>query len=1380
MPPPTTQNLGLVKAIFSGTTAPTNTSVIWEDTAIITGLRHKYYEFDSGTWELLSGSGSGGNANIVEITSTELVALTNAETLSLTTIYIVTDAPYRIAVQAEAVDKLGANGTIIDLTYSGQVYYNVFSNTIVNGSICDELGNTWNGCLPTNTILGADSSENLLKDSIGNTFGIECIDNQLNKTNTNIFGDYCSGNKLENGGYITLGSSCQNNIFEQSTGFITLGDNCVNNTFKQGIASFVFGNNLQNVTIEANTPGADYSNTTTYAFLYNKTYASTIFQSGGVIFHRYYDPLNDRIVVTNFGDLSETYIGGSGGSGVYISDANDNVFYSATEQSSTTLVGVCNKNIFHQNAIGNSLTNDGYENTFHQSAQNNVIGDTCHGNVFEIGASGNIVPDGSSYNTFKKGANNYILDTNCSYNTFGEGSFLFTFGAGLLNVTVEPNVTGADYSNLTNYAFLYGNSYSATIFTDGINNYHRYYDVDTDRIVITLMASPFTVSYIGGGGGGTQDLQSVTTEGATTTNSITFGPYAGINLDNSSYLKEGTFSFGDYNVVLSGIINAGSGAINDVSGWLDLTDITATFTKWSDLNGLYIKTPYAVTPSGYGLGDIGMHNPEPGTFNYYLAPVGNSAFNGIAYFLAPGNRSGWGVPNDNATTDTPVNYWRLCVLADYPYIYFTNPSSDPYNFPTTDWVPVDAGETPPLNQGSEYLANYDSGFDIQITSAGNKGISRFCTVGYEDNWQSGIKYLLDLNGLIREATNCFNFRPNNLFDSTKRFKVGSRWILDNGTTYTCTDATGGSAVWEFVAVGGGNTNILEIEFLALADLENAGTLSLTTLYIVTDSPEFPLMCKASALNKLGKTATIIDDIYSGQVFYDVQTNTVSNGTIYDANNNIFNGIFPSDITLGADNFNNTFNQLAGTNVLGDNCIYNTFAQNAGKNTLGANCEKSKFDQDAQQNVLGDNCTAITFEQGANSNMVEGNGSSITFEQGVSNNYLGQYCYSNTFKQYANGFTFGNYLQNVTIETGISGADYSDSIIYAFLYNKAYSATIFQSGGLNYHRYFDVANNRIVVTDLADPTTITYIGGGSGDMLKSTYDTDNSGVVDNAEAIIVIGRNATGSVLRKGTIVYINGSTGNRPNFVKAQANAESTSAGTFGVIVSDIANNADGNCCAIGYLDTLDTRSTATYPFTSDTLADGDTVYLSPTTAGYITNVKPSAPDHLVYLGKVTRTSPTNGTIIYRPQNGYEIAEIHDVMATAPSDKDALLYEASTSMWKSRRITPNDINTFVENLSFQDNGASIPASTYTLELYAAYAYTINQLKIISASGTCTVAVNINGTPVTGISAVSVSNSIATGNGSAANTVAIGDKVTLVTTLNSALTNLQASLKITRG
>lgn len=197
---------------------------------------------------------------------------------------------------------------------------------------------------------------------------------------------------------------------------------------------------------------------------------------------------------------------------------------------------------------------------------------------------------------------------------------------------------------------------------------------------------------------------------------------------------------------------------------------------------------------------------------------------------------------------------------------------------------------------------------------------------------------------------------------------------------------------------------------------------------------------------------------------------------------------------------------------------------------------------------------------------------------------------------------------------------------------------------------------------------------------------------SATSMQTIGRNATGATLRKGTIVSISGSTGNRPNFVKAQANSEATSAGTFGVIANDIPNNSDGYAVTIGTLETLDTRSSAPFPFTTDTLADGDTIYLSPTNAGYVTNVKPSAPNHLVYIGKVVRTSPTDGTIVYRIQNGYELEELHNVAISSLSDNDVLQYEASTQLWKNKPFSGVDGTGITNKLAFWQDSNTLTAS----------------------------------------------------------------------------------------
>lgn len=47
-----TKNLGIVKAIFVGTTAPTNTDALWRDTSLAIPV-HKYYNQSTGLWEEL-------------------------------------------------------------------------------------------------------------------------------------------------------------------------------------------------------------------------------------------------------------------------------------------------------------------------------------------------------------------------------------------------------------------------------------------------------------------------------------------------------------------------------------------------------------------------------------------------------------------------------------------------------------------------------------------------------------------------------------------------------------------------------------------------------------------------------------------------------------------------------------------------------------------------------------------------------------------------------------------------------------------------------------------------------------------------------------------------------------------------------------------------------------------------------------------------------------------------------------------------------------------------------------------------------------------------------------------------------------------------------
>jgi hypothetical protein len=161
---------------------------------------------------------------------------------------------------------------------------------------------------------------------------------------------------------------------------------------------------------------------------------------------------------------------------------------------------------------------------------------------------------------------------------------------------------------------------------------------------------------------------------------------------------------------------------------------------------------------------------------------------------------------------------------------------------------------------------------------------------------------------------------------------------------------------------------------------------------------------------------------------------------------------------------------------------------------------------------------------------------------------------------------------------------------------------------------------------------------------------------NARNLEVEVRNQSGSTIAAGSIVYISGATGNKPLITLAQANNDANSAQTIGFVKTSIANNGTGFVIVRGELENIDTSA----------LTEGVQLYLSPTVAGSWTTTKPSAPQHLVYVGIVIRSHPTHGTILVAVQNGYELGEIHDVSIGTLANNDLLAYESSTDLWKNK------------------------------------------------------------------------------------------------------------------
>jgi len=153
------------------------------------------------------------------------------------------------------------------------------------------------------------------------------------------------------------------------------------------------------------------------------------------------------------------------------------------------------------------------------------------------------------------------------------------------------------------------------------------------------------------------------------------------------------------------------------------------------------------------------------------------------------------------------------------------------------------------------------------------------------------------------------------------------------------------------------------------------------------------------------------------------------------------------------------------------------------------------------------------------------------------------------------------------------------------------------------------------------------------------------------------RNQTGATLTKGTVVYVSGASGNKPLVAKASASSESASSGTFAVITSDLPNNTNGNATAFGLLQGV---NTAAY-------SEGASLWLS-TTAGLLTTTRPAAPNHGVFVGTVTRSHATQGEILVRIQNGFEVSELHDSLITSPIGNDIFAYDSPTGLWKNKSI----------------------------------------------------------------------------------------------------------------
>jgi len=199
-----------------------------------------------------------------------------------------------------------------------------------------------------------------------------------------------------------------------------------------------------------------------------------------------------------------------------------------------------------------------------------------------------------------------------------------------------------------------------------------------------------------------------------------------------------------------------------------------------------------------------------------------------------------------------------------------------------------------------------------------------------------------------------------------------------------------------------------------------------------------------------------------------------------------------------------------------------------------------------------------------------------------------------------------------------------------------------------------------------------------------------------QEILVRAKNDQGADCYNGQVVYNSGASGQRPEFKLAQADSETT-AFRLGVLTEDVANNQSGYVNLLGMLRDVDTSA----------WSDGDTLFLSATTAGAMTNVEPDAPNFRVPLGFVVYSHATEGIIYIYIQYRSRLTCLHDVYAPTVIDGDVPAWVAANSRFEMTTI-PEAIGAITQ----EPGGFADPDN-----IVVSYDYTTREVTLTHVSGT---------------------------------------------------------------
>lgn len=235
--------------------------------------------------------------------------------------------------------------------------------------------------------------------------------------------------------------------------------------------------------------------------------------------------------------------------------------------------------------------------------------------------------------------------------------------------------------------------------------------------------------------------------------------------------------------------------------------------------------------------------------------------------------------------------------------------------------------------------------------------------------------------------------------------------------------------------------------------------------------------------------------------------------------------------------------------------------------------------------------------------------------------------------------------------------------------------------------------------------------------KAVWDTTDSclslGLNASVNALVgtdshVQAYNDSASTMTVMQVVRQSGSSGTRLKVALALADTDSNSATSIGVVAQSIASNAQGFIQTAGLLQGVNTNA----------FNEGDTLWLSSATAGLITNVKPTAPNHGVRIGYCIKKAGGAGIILIDILNGFELDELHDVKITGPIvDNSFLTYDTTSAVWinEAPSAAKSSIGLGSVTNDVQTKAAIVPNT----------APTAGQLLVGNAGGTAYAPVSLN-------------------------------------------------------